>query len=280
MQQKYHAYQAGTAPRFVDRARNTRTARQLRRKGYLTAEVVVMWIAYAVTLICNAAFEIGQLGGTTSAMVSNQVYTWFTPAGYVFSIWTLIYIALAVWLVSFTREAPARSNVFTATAGLFVASCALNVVWLAVWHFQAIGLSLIAIIGLWAVLAALYVRTRRSASSAVGWVPISIYTAWVTVATIANMAQLVTRVLDGGLPFLNAVATILIVAGVMTLGYIMKKGYSDTAFPLVILWAVIGVGVHVAEASILTAIIVFALAVVGAVFTFAGADGLRSWRRS
>ena len=198
-----HAYRAASAPSVVQRARNTRTGRKLERGGYLTVETVTMWIVYALTLIGNAVIEGGRVGGTTSADIAYGVFTWFTPAGYVFAIWSLIYVAMVVWLVAYTRTAPVRADRFTMTSILFIASCALNVLWLALWHFELVAVSFIVILAEWLVLAALYLNVRRTMKTASGRVPVSIYTAWVTVATLANMAILVTRALDGGIPFLR-----------------------------------------------------------------------------
>ena len=271
-----HAYRAASALSVVQRARNTRTGRKLERGGYLTVETVTMWIVYALTLIGNAVIEGGRVGGTTSADIAYGVFTWFTPAGYVFAIWSLIYVAMVVWLVAYTRTAPVRADRFTMTSILFIASCALNVLWLALWHFELVGISFIVILAEWAVLAALYLNVRRSAKSGWGWVPISIYTAWVTVAALANMAILVTRALDGGIAFFNGLSVVALTAGVLALGYVMRKMYDDVAFPLVFLWALIGVGIHVAEASWLVSSLVFILVIAGAVLTFVPLGKLRS----
>ena len=252
-----HAYRAASAPSVVQRARNTRTGRKLERGGYLTGETVTMWIVYALTLIGNAVIEGGRVGGTTSADIAYGVFTWFTPAGYVFAIWSLIYVAMVVWLVAYTRTAPVRADRFTMTSILFIASCALNVLWLALWHFELVAVSFIVILAEWLVLAALYLNVRRTMKTASGRVPVSIYTAWVTVATLANMAILVTRALDGGIPFFNGLFTILLTAGVLAFGYVMRKAYDDMAFQLVFLWALIGVGVNVSGASAFTAAVVF-----------------------
>ena len=150
-----HAYRAASAPSVVQRARNTRTGRKLERGGYLTVETVTMWIVYALTLIGNAVIEGGRVGGTTSADIAYGVFTWFTPAGYVFAIWSLIYVAMVVWLVAYTRTAPVRADRFTMTSILFIASCALNVLWLALWHFELVAVSFIVILAEWLVLAAL-----------------------------------------------------------------------------------------------------------------------------
>ena len=213
-----HAYRAASAPGVVQRARNTKTGRRLERGGYLTVETVTMWIVYALTLVGNAVIEGGQVGGNTSATVAYGVFTWFTPAGYVFAIWSVIYVALIVWLVAYTRNAATRPKAFTATSALFIASCVLNVLWLALWHFEAVGVSFIVILAEWVVLAALYLNVRKTARRGAEWMPISLYTAWVTVATIANMAILITRALDGGLPFFNGLSAIALSAGVLALG--------------------------------------------------------------
>ena len=158
-----HAYRAASAPGVVQRARNTKTGRRLERGGYLTVETVTMWIVYALTLVGNAVIEGGQVGGNTSATVAYGVFTWFTPAGYVFAIWSVIYVALIVWLVAYTRNAATRPKAFTATSALFIASCVLNVLWLALWHFEAVGVSFIVILAEWVVLAALYLNVRKTA---------------------------------------------------------------------------------------------------------------------
>ena len=148
-----HVYRSTAAPGVAQRVRSTKTGRKLERGGYLTPETVTLWIVYALTLLGNVIIEAGQVGGNTSATVAYGVFTWFTPAGYVFSIWSLIYVALIGWLVSYTREAPTRPKRFSFTSVLFIASCVLNVLWLALWHFELVGISLIVIVAEWVVLA-------------------------------------------------------------------------------------------------------------------------------
>ncbi|WP_080798947.1 TspO/MBR family protein [Arabiibacter massiliensis] len=274
-----HAYRATAAPGVVQRARGTKTGRKLERGGYLTPEVVTMWVVYALTLLGNVVIEGGQVGNNTSASVAyGGAYTWFAPAGYVFSIWSLIYVANIVWLVAYTRTAPTRPKRFTATSVLFIASCVLNVLWLALWHFNQVGIGFIVILAEWAVLAALYLSVRRWAKRGSEWIPISLYAAWITVATLANLAILVERVTGGGLPFLGALGAIVLTAGVLALGFAMKRAYGDNFFQIVFLWALVGVGVHVAEASWLAAGIVFLLCVAGAILTFMPKGTLRSLR--
>jgi len=50
------------------------------------AVIACCWVALVATIACNALFESMKLGGVTSAEVSNEVFAWFAPAGYVFAI--------------------------------------------------------------------------------------------------------------------------------------------------------------------------------------------------
>lgn len=238
-------------------------------KRYLTVETVSVWVAYILTVVCNAVFEVGQLGGVTSADVAYAMYVWFVPAGYVFSIWTLIYIGIAVWLVWYTRQAPTRNGGgFTAISSLFMVSCALNVVWLALWHFQAMALSLITIVALWFVLGAMYLKLRRprnEEASMFGWIPISLYASWITVATVSNFAIGITWATDGGMLVVNEASAVVLSAVVLAAGVVLCWRFRDIVIPAVFVWAIIGVGVHVAPVNLIIAGLVFVLSFLGAV---------------
>lgn len=210
-------------------------------KRYLTVETVSIWVAYMLTVLCNAAFEVGRLGGVTSADVAYEVYAWFVPAGYVFSIWALIYIGLAVWLVCYTRKAPSRTTSgFSMLSVLFIVSCALNVVWLALWHFQVIAFSVVVIVALWCVLAAMYLRVRNGGNSAFEWVPLSLYVAWITVATVSNCAIAATRAVDGGMVAVNEASAVVLSAVVLAAGVVLCWRFSDIVIPAVFIWAIVG----------------------------------------
>ncbi|WP_172135845.1 TspO/MBR family protein [Adlercreutzia sp. ZJ473] len=297
------------------RASSSGAARWLRGvRRYLTPSVAAMWVAYAVMVLCNGLFEALRLGGTTSSEMSNQVFAWFTPAGYVFAIWGAIYLALFAWLAYATwGTSPATRARRTGRAGrggaagaqgvpggrsataLFVASCVLNVAWLALFHFGQTAVALVVIAALWVDLAALYAAVRRDGASgragapagaglreramaALGWAPISLYAAWATVAVIANASHVATRMAGEGVPLVGELSTLVLAAGVLLLGYFMRSRYADGVMQAVFLWAIVGVGVHVLDASPLVAVMLFVLAAFGAVVTYVPADALRALR--
>ncbi|WP_165253009.1 TspO/MBR family protein [Adlercreutzia sp. ZJ304] len=272
----YPAFSFGSVNQPVSNRRNSRNSWNV--SGHAMSPVIAMWVAYVVMVVCNVLFEALRLGGTTSAEVSASVFAWFTPAGYVFSIWGLIYVALLAWLVYYTREesrnAADVTNFTPKTAGLFIASCILNVAWLVLFHFQQTIVALVVIAALWGVLVALYrdIHARYLSSTwakVLGWVPISIYVGWISVAVLANASHVITRLAGGSLaPFVGELSTLIVVAVVLAAGFLMRKRYDDIAIPLVFLWAIIGVGVNLINVSISTSIIIFALSVIAAFLTF------------
>lgn len=244
----------------VNKARATRTS------------IALVWAAYVVTIACNAAFEVFALGGTTSAEVSGEVFAWFTPAGYVFSIWSVIYIGLAVWLVAYSGEAshdePLGSLQVGRTAVLFTVSCALNIAWLALWHFEVLVPSIIVIAALLAVVGMLYVRVNAESNRPVDKVPVSLYFAWLGVATVADIAHVVTRFTGAEQSILQPVSTLVFAVAFFALAVYMKRTYDDYAFGAVIVWAVVGIGVHLMGVNVAIAVLTIVLAGFGALAVY------------
>jgi benzodiazapine receptor len=67
------------------------------------------------------------LNGQTTGDVSNKLDVLFTPASYVFSIWGLIYLLLAVWVIRGFKKA---SHVYRTTHIPFLMSCLFNIAWI------------------------------------------------------------------------------------------------------------------------------------------------------
>lgn len=144
----------------------------------------------------------------------------------------------------------------------------MNVVWLALWHFQAMALSLITIVALWFVLGAMYLKLRRprnEEASMFGWIPISLYASWITVATVSNFAIGITWATDGGMLVVNEASAVVLSAVVLAAGVVLCWRFRDIVIPAVFVWAIIGVGVHVAPVNLIIAGLVFVLSFLGAV---------------
>ena len=162
------------------------------------ARQVANVLAVVATIGINGLANALPLNGQTTGAISDRFRVYFVPAGYVFSIWGLIYLGLIAFAV-FQALPSERSNRRLERGGyLFVLSCAANIVWLFLWHYEQFVLTMMAMVILLLSLIAIYLRLgigRAQISKVERWlvdVPFSIYLGWVTVATIANA----TSVLD------------------------------------------------------------------------------------
>ena len=226
--------------------------------------IVLCWVALAATMACNFLFEFLKLGGVTTAEVSNQVFAWFTPAGYVFSIWSAIYAALVIWLVLESSRVREGRSLTPLEVGLFVLTGILNIGWLAAFHFQQIEMAMIAIVALWATMLVLYMNLRDDPTrNRFNLIPFSLYFGWLTVAMIANATNLATRMFDAPL-LANQISTVVLTVVVLFVAFLSARNSRDYVFPLVILWATIGVGVRLMGVDMVVSAAVLALSAVGA----------------
>lgn len=206
-------------------------------------------VAFVLVVLFNALANILPLNGLTTGTISDSFPSLFTPAGYVFAVWGLIYLLLGVFVVYQALPAQ-RNNPRLARLGyLFVLSCAFNIAWLFSWHFLQIPLSMLAMLGLLGTLIAIYERlgigknevTRGEAFAA--RLPFSVYLGWITVATVANatVTLLEFGVRGGwGAPFWAFVA--VLAAAAIGLTVLQRRG--DAAFVLVLVWAFFGIAVR------------------------------------
>ena len=211
---------------------------------YLQITNIVGFIAVvAVNILANAL----PINGKTTAELSDSYPNLFVPAGYVFAIWGVIYLlllAFAVYQVSPKR----RGAPFLGKIGLlFGISCAANVVWIFLWHYELVFLSLIAMFALLGSLILIYIRLDVGRGEPPReerlyvHLPFSVYLGWITVAPIANVvAALVSINWDGlGLGEVTWTVAIISVAIILTLLNIQTR--TDIGYALVIVWALGGI---------------------------------------
>lgn len=203
--------------------------------------------AFVIVLVVNSMANGLPLGGQTTGEISAKYPTLFTPAGFTFSIWGLIYLALAAFVIYQALPGQRNNPKIAAISTLFVASCAANAAWIFVWHYDLLWLSLVLMGCILGTLVQIY-RTLDAAGppeTATEWLclrfPFSIYVGWITVATIANLSivQLENGWNDAGLSDLDWTLLKLAVAGAIGATVILRK--HDIPYVLVIAWAAYGV---------------------------------------
>jgi benzodiazapine receptor len=221
--------------------------------------VVRQWVnvvAVIATIVVNGLANALPLNGLTTGEISDRFQVYFVPAGYVFSIWGLIYLALIGFAIYQLLPAQRENPRLLRVGYLFAASCAANVAWLFLWHYEQFELTVVAMTALLLLLIAIYLRLgigRTAVPAAERWlvqVPFSIYLGWITVATVANVTSLLDYLNWGGWGISPEVwaVIILVVAGAIAAAVSLTRG--DVAYMLVILWAFAGIAVKQADTAV------------------------------
>jgi len=240
-------------------------------------------VAFILVVIVNVLANLLPLNGKTTASISDSYPTLIAPAGYVFSIWGLIYVLLLIFTV-FQALPSQRGKPFLRRIGaFFLLSSIANVSWLFLWHYGQIALSVLPMFVLLISLILIYVRLQIGKSDASAMeklgvrLPFSVYLGWITVASIANVAAAAVSLdLNGlGLGEVNWTVLVIIIALFITLGVIVTR--KDIAYSLVLVWALVGI---VVKQSDYPSIVLTAEASVAVVLVTLVAVTLRSMLRT
>jgi len=242
-----------------------------------TVRQFVTVVAVAATIVANGLANALPLNGQTTGEISDRFQVYFVPAGYVFSIWGLIYLGLILFAV-YQALPGQRDNKRLMRVGYLPAlSCLANVAWLFLWHYEQFLLTLVAMLSLLGLLIAIYVRLgigRGPVPASERWlvrVPFSVYLGWVTVATIANVTSVLDYLNWGGWGISAEAWTVMILAVGAGIASAVSLTRGDIAYMLVIIWAFVGIAVKhagtpvVAVAAWVATGLVAVMLVVGAV---------------
>ena len=208
---------------------------------------IINIVALIVMLAVNFAANALPLNGKPTGQVSDDVPSLFTPAGYVFAIWGLIYLGLLLYTVYQALPAQRDGEMMRRIGPWFAISSALNTIWLFFWHWELFPLTQVAMVGLLGSLLVLYLRLgigKRAVSRAeklLVHVPFSIYLGWISVATIANTAILLYTSQWDRFGFADVGWTILVIVVAAALAIAMTLLRREIAYPLVIVWASAGI---------------------------------------
>jgi hypothetical protein len=205
------------------------------------------------TIVVNVLANTLPINGQNTGAISDRFQVYFVPAGYVFSIWGVIYIGL-IALAVFQALPSQRENPRLRSTGWWIVLGGMaNIAWIFLWHYEQFPLTLVAMLVLLGTLIITYLRLgtgRSSVSQAETWtvrVPISIYLGWITVATVANVTSLLNFLNWDGFGIAPEVWMWIVLAAVLVIAVLMNFTRRDIAFAAVILWALAGISIKHAD---------------------------------
>ncbi|MFW9820797.1 MAG: hypothetical protein ACFFE5_14400 [Candidatus Thorarchaeota archaeon] len=157
----------------------------------------------------------------------------------------------------------------------FIIGSIANILWIIVWHYQLVPISLIFMIILLISLLIIYLKLNIGKSEVsriekiAVHIPFSIYLGWITVATIANVTAVLVVLGVEGFGLMAEIFTILVIAVAVIITYAMLLLRKDYAYSIVIFWALLGIFIKQITANLtiaITALISGILILVGIIY--------------
>jgi hypothetical protein len=130
------------------------------------------------------------LGGITTGEISDKYNTLFTPSGFTFSIWGIIYILVFAFVIKYVMSSSIDIPNFTIIGALFIITCLINIGWLYSWHFDKILISTVVMI---LFLITLFITLKFTPQEGLIYATFSIYAGWISIALIANISILLFK---------------------------------------------------------------------------------------
>ncbi|UCD99518.1 MAG: tryptophan-rich sensory protein [Chloroflexota bacterium] len=225
-------------------------------------------VGLILTIVVNVLSNAIPFNGLTAPEIADSFDVYFVPAGYVFSIWSVIYLGLIAYAVFQLLPAQRENPRLRQTGWWFVLSCAANSIWLFLWHYGYFALSVLAMLTILLSLIYIYLRLgvgRKSVPSGERWLvhlTFSVYLGWITVATIANITAFLDFINWNGFGISPEIWTFIMLVVAVVVAGLMAYSRQDIAYLLVLIWAFVGIGVEqsdttqIANAAYLAAVIV------------------------
>ena len=230
-------------------------------------------IALVATIVMNYLSNTGVFNGNDMKTLSDKYHNYFTPAGYAFSIWGLIYIGLFAFVIYTGRGLFKKTKDDWPVLEIgwwFVISCVANSFWVVAFLYDYIGLSVLIMVVMLISLIKIMLNTRMELDDlplkkiAFVWWPFAMYAGWLSVAFIANIAAYLTKIEWNGFGISEITWTIImiLIAGILNVFIIWKRNLRE--FALVGVWALVAIAVEnwnteklVVYTALIVAVIIF-----------------------
>lgn len=242
------------------------------------------WISLAlfiITIGVNFLGGTGQINNTSQSDVSDMYNTLITPAGFTFSIWSVIYgllfVSLVVMIIK-SDENYYRQAIEKITPYLW-ASFIFNIIWIITFSYVLVGISNLFIFAYLFSLTFILLQLKDISHQREWLLPLTfgLNTGWLFIASVVNVAAFLVKIEWGGWGIEDGTwAMIMLIVAAVLAGVVLMR-VKNAAFPLPIAWAMFGIYQALLEKgadSIIgwTALAVLAVLLVLSVITFVRND--------
>ncbi|MCB2207759.1 MAG: hypothetical protein KQH67_05635 [Bacteroidetes bacterium] len=237
-------------------------------------------------LAMNYLSGTGAFGGKTVGEVSAMYENLFTPAGYAFAIWGLIYLLLIAftgfqwynWLKN------RQDHELNKTAFWFALANIANGLWIYAWLNLFLGITIFLMLVLLISLIVLTFQLRLEIWDAplrivvFVWWPVCIYLGWIIVASVANTSAFLVSIGWQG-SFLSETTWTIVMIMVATIIYVLLIYYRNMREAAIVgVWALVAIAVKQWELN--TSVVYAAIIASAILFLYVAIHGFRNRKTS
>ena len=207
---------------------------------FLRSAYVLLFVG---VIAVNGAANALPINGLTTGAVSDLYPNLFTPAGFAFSIWGLIYSGLLAFLVRIfsTSDTQLVSKLFP----WFAINSLANMAWIFAWHYLLVTLSmllmLVLLMSLVFLTKQLKQQTAPSKETRFFSAVFEIYLGWITVATVANFTALLVDFNWNAFGISEVYWMLIVLPVIVLVATIVYFKHSSWVYLLPIIWALYGI---------------------------------------
>ncbi|WP_242825215.1 tryptophan-rich sensory protein [Proteocatella sphenisci] len=227
------------------------------KNKYLKIKITTT-VSYIIMIAVNFLANSIPINGVKTSEVSDAYKNLFTPAGFTFSIWGIIYLLLALHLLyefEFLKKFSEKVNIrlVNKVALPFSISSIANAGWIISWHYNYIGVSvvfmIVILISLYYINKEISKRNLNSKQKFFIRIPFGIYFGWITVATIANITVFLVSIGWSGFGISDVIWTNLVLIIGTIIGSLVLLKFRNIEYGLVLIWSYFGIYVRHTSSS-------------------------------
>lgn len=211
----------------------------IKRKAWIN--VIMLLITFGVNFLGASGF----INGMSQADVSDKYNTLITPAGFTFSIWSIIYTLLLVSLILMaikSNQSYYKKTVELISVDIWL-SLIFNMLWIVSFSFEWVGISTIFIFIYLYFLTRILMKLKTINQDGQWLIPVSfgLNAGWLFIASVVNVAAFLTQIEWSGFGISDNIWTGIIIVVATALAYIVGEKIDNAAFTLPIAWAFWGI---------------------------------------
>ena len=202
---------------------------------YMGASLIFM-------IVMNVLAVALPFNGLSTAAISDSFKVMFVPAGYVFSIWGVIYLTQIWFFYKLWKGEKKYKVLIDKITWWFVVANWANGLWLLFWHYKQIYWTLPTMLILLLSLIVIYLTIKKKFPTV--WhltIPFGIYLGWISVATVANVTDVLYSLNWNGFGLAGEYWSSILILIASLLGFLMIKCQKEYAYSAVIIWAIVGI---------------------------------------